>query len=183
MADDDLTASLLTPSQREFLRGSSNLSDRGERAARSRIKRRLKAGMEDFTILLDHRERVPEYEGNPIDALALLLGRGLMEPETGGEETLEAPMPGKQMTSGDRLAWTEFLLGKALERAAEAFDHPRRYEVEIIPIENDPRSVNEFVQAVRAGELSQDDIAELYREGAISQTKFLKITEAAGDEE
>ncbi len=92
-------------------------------------------------------------------------------------------MPGKQMTSGDRLAWTEFLLGKALERAAEAFDHPRRYEVEIIPIENDPRSVNEFVQAVRAGELSQDDIAELYREGAISQTKFLKITEAAGDEE
>jgi len=51
MADNEPPAALLTDSQRDLLRGESDLTARGERAARSRIRDRFRATFEDLRLL------------------------------------------------------------------------------------------------------------------------------------
>jgi len=52
MGDDDTPASILTSRQREFLRGETDLGNRGKRAARARIRSRLRASFDDLRLLL-----------------------------------------------------------------------------------------------------------------------------------
>jgi len=53
MTGDDASASILTERQRDLLRGESDLSKRGERAARARIRERLQAAFEDLRLILN----------------------------------------------------------------------------------------------------------------------------------
>lgn len=51
--DDGPPAALLTPTNREYLRGEKELDGAAERALRSRIRKRIQAGLRDFSIILD----------------------------------------------------------------------------------------------------------------------------------
>jgi len=71
---DDRPSALLTPRQRDALRGESDLSERGERAARARIRKRLHASIFDLQLItstlplkdLDKALSEPEeYESKP----------------------------------------------------------------------------------------------------------------------
>jgi len=62
MSNTDPNSSLLTPRQRQVLTGESEISDRGKRAARSRIRRRLIDGMDDFSLLLTHLDKDDEQQ-------------------------------------------------------------------------------------------------------------------------
>jgi hypothetical protein len=71
---DDRPSALLTPRQRDALRGESDLSARGERAARARIRDRLQASIFDLQLIastlpledLDTALSEPDqYESNP----------------------------------------------------------------------------------------------------------------------
>ena len=53
--DDEKTAALLTPAHREYLRGERTPpNESAERALRSRIRARIKAGIEDFHLIWKH---------------------------------------------------------------------------------------------------------------------------------
>lgn len=52
MSSEDRSAALLTERQRQFLQGETDLSGRGERAARTRIRKRLSACLRDISLLL-----------------------------------------------------------------------------------------------------------------------------------
>jgi len=55
--DDEPPASILTPRQREFVRGERETSDGAARAMRGRIRERLAAAIEiDFQLLMENRE-------------------------------------------------------------------------------------------------------------------------------
>lgn len=55
MADDDTPGAVLTPSQREYLRGDRSYDERSyERTVRSRIRERIRVAMFDFSLLLEH---------------------------------------------------------------------------------------------------------------------------------
>lgn len=65
MPDDGQQSALLTPSQRQVLIDESDITDRGKRAARSRIRQRVRAGILDFGLLggyltSDDRDRIIE---------------------------------------------------------------------------------------------------------------------------
>jgi hypothetical protein len=71
---DDRPSALLTPRQRDALRGESDLNARGERAARARIRERLQASIFDLqliasTLPLDDLDKAlsepEEYESKP----------------------------------------------------------------------------------------------------------------------
>lgn len=49
---DDLPSALLTPNQRRMLRGEADLTKRGERSARSRIRERLRASIFDMQLIV-----------------------------------------------------------------------------------------------------------------------------------
>lgn len=65
---DELPASVLTPSQRQYLRGERNVTDSAERAIRSRIRNRLQASVFDLQLIVD------SFSLEDID-------RGLSEPD------------------------------------------------------------------------------------------------------
>lgn len=52
MASNDPPAALLTPRQRKVLRKETDISDRGKRAARARMRERLRTTMMDFHLIL-----------------------------------------------------------------------------------------------------------------------------------
>lgn len=55
MANDSETGAILTPTQRDWLRGEEELSDAAERMTRSRIRTRVRTALEeDFPILREH---------------------------------------------------------------------------------------------------------------------------------
>lgn len=56
MSEDSTPSSLLTPRQREILRGERDIGDRGKRAARARIRERIRAGVLDATLILESSE-------------------------------------------------------------------------------------------------------------------------------
>lgn len=54
MAEEKRDSALLTPSQREVLTGDADITSRGERSARTRIRKRIADGFLDFRIIFDH---------------------------------------------------------------------------------------------------------------------------------
>lgn len=74
MSSSDLPSALLTPSQRDLLKGEPDISARGERAARSRIRDRLRASILDLQLIVsalplddidDALTEPDEYEPEP----------------------------------------------------------------------------------------------------------------------
>jgi hypothetical protein len=185
MRDNDTARGALTPRQREYLRGEfeyeGQYASQERYKMRQRIKERVGAAMADFSLLLEHIDDLPagvDEEGS-VDALAFFLSQYLQEDtdEARAERAAEidGKKPGQYITSGDQVAFLEFVAERALGRAAEARGHPRRYDVEISPRDQDPRSVTELRQAVEEGDLSRDDLRDLYDEGRISFDRLASV--------
>jgi len=67
---DSPPASILTPSQRQFLLGESDAADSARRAMRGRIRARVRAAVLDSRIILQHID--PEELSSAFDPLGLL---------------------------------------------------------------------------------------------------------------
>lgn len=179
------TNSLLTDTQREFLQLSEE--DREEKYTkqqrsyhRSAIRDRIRASVEDLALLLEYgdwdeiEEAVDEVDiANGLAFfLADLVPSSDEVPEEMGEEK-----PGRYATDGDRIQFLELVLERALEDACDARNHNRQYDIDldIVPREIDPRSAGELQNQLREGEISPDDVEDLYQEGRISRDTFATV--------
>jgi hypothetical protein len=184
---------ILTPKQRDWIRGELEYDGQYARQQRYKMRRRVKervgAAMDDFSLLLDHIDDLPEGvdEEGSVDALAFFFAQHLREGtdealDDAGDAEIGGKNPGQYMTHGDQIGFMRFVLQNALDRAAEARGHPRRYDVEITPRDQDPRSKLELRRAVREGDLSRDDLRDLYDEGRISFDKLASVLAGLDDE-
>jgi hypothetical protein len=190
--DSDTTHGVLTTRQREFLRGEveygGKYPEQQRYQMRQRIKERAAAGMSDFSLLLEHIDDLPEgvdQEGS-VDALAFFFAQHLHEDTDEARAERAAEIDGKKpvqyATDGDQIAFLEFVAERALGRAADARDHNRRYDVEITPRDQDPRSKLELKQAIEAGALSRDTFEEMYHDGLVGRDKFVSVMADVGEE-
>lgn len=69
MADDNLPGALLTPSQREYLRGGEPLNDAAERMAKGRIRDRLQITFDDLRLLLEAAEEGETVDTDDLDSV------------------------------------------------------------------------------------------------------------------
>jgi len=163
MGDTDRTSSLLTKSQREFLRGESDLGDRGKRAAKTRIRNRFAAGLEDATLLVRYDEP---------DDLVKSLDRDELE---AGLRSLIA--------LSYRLAQRQGLdFSTLVETGIEAAEQPH-WEQVLAKLKADPgaATLDEFWFLISSDEVSSEEVLEEIRAGSGSHPlTFLSADELEG---
>lgn len=205
MADDGLSSSLLTPSQRDFLRGSSDMTDRGERAARSRIRNRINAGMSDLGLLMrtldgsDLNKALEET--NRTDALAFHFRRDVqplfpepdpnypsieeveaMEQATGFDLIKEPGEPRDSSMSvlSDRI---KMALENALRVEWSASQHTPTHDydidievdISIRFVKIDRLSVADLEYQLQSGELAFHELAQKFAQGKITLAELQQL--------
>lgn len=171
-------ASILTNAQREYLRGEREVTDSAEREYRTRIRRRVTAGVHDLRLLLEKlesRDLKRALEGTPTDeAIAFLIRRSIPSPADSGE---------REASEGDTIQFIAHIFERAINRAAEVEGHNRRYEVSVKPRKTDDRSAIELELELRRGDMTLEDLQGLYEGGLISWDTYQEVrTNYEGDE-
>lgn len=155
-------ASILTNAQREYLRGEREVTDSAEREYRTRIRRRVTAGVHDLRLLLEKLERRDlkrALEGTPTDeAIAFLIRRSI--PSLADPEERKA-------SDTDAIQFIAHVFERAINRAAEVEGHNRRYTVDVEPRKTDDRTPMELELELYRGDMTLDDLQELYQDGLI----------------
>lgn len=109
MTDEDRPSALLTPRQREILQTTGDLSDRGQRAAHSRIRERVYHGFLDFVLIFE------ELDGSDLERLV----------ERDDEEALDAVVSALAFFH-DVAEQNDWDITELVERAAEeCYTHER----------------------------------------------------------
>lgn len=173
MSSNGRPSALLTPSQRDFLRGETGLSKRGERSARSRIRERLRAGFLDAPIIfrnLPHKDiktalgvvdahtvGPPEIATARINMLALIhLAGCLNDGVDDGTEGLEGQI---------RQAISMSLAEQGMEAKSLSVN------IEVEPTEVD----DDLTPAEMAKEYSPQQLHDLAAAGTIDEETFTQV--------
>lgn len=114
---DDAPASVLTPTQREYLTGQKEPSEASERAMRHRIRERLVPAMLDFELLArnlpeEELEKIRPFEGDKdLPKAGLTAWVYLMQPDYANENISEEKRVQRAAT------WTEHSVKNGIELA------------------------------------------------------------------
>lgn len=195
MGSDDPPSALLTSRQRKILQGEADITPRAERAARARIRERLRATIQDFTILSsgldpqDIKKALARRASPPSDR-----ERGTPLPAEVQEEIrLEngladaigiAYLAGLERSSHRPDTDVRFVEGRAEKGIRRALNQLGR-SVKIIDVKVDIELGEEFddLTGLTAAELAEYSMAELQQahlDGAITDEQFFEAMEKQG---
>jgi len=153
--NDGAPASILTPTQRAYLRGETDHSGGGERALRSRIRRRVQYGLDDFHLLtefLGESDRDKIFTSLPDEWTSMRL-------DVGVRATIEFLYTGLGggPTFRDQLKYGVQDGEVALGNIDDALEVEPRFAVEPIR-HNDIRTTTEAIEAEEWGRLRGPDL-------------------------
>jgi hypothetical protein len=180
MVEKDRSNSVLTDSQREYLRGDRSLSDSAERMARKRIRERLQAAIFDVGLIvsespvedIDDALSMSDAAETPllesaIQSLLVLLYLYHREQEDRTETKHDGWLTARDVESGIKMALTKAGAG---------------YEDVSVEIEVErTRPVEELADG-DLSDLSRDQLTEFLRAGVIDGDEFAEAWDAKDDD-
>lgn len=175
MANDDPPAAVLTPTQREYLRGERSPDEASERAMQSRIRKRIRAGLSDFSLLVrtypdEELRKIYSDDENRVEPLEWLVGfLYFAQPESGmiAEDVFED----RDATTRDRrAAWLESTVKRGVKKAIE---HREGIEADVdVSITVDRGEDLESLAEGDLSQLSRDQLDTLLQTRAISGEEY-----------
>lgn len=176
MADDRTTGAILTPGQRDWLRGEHDDIEPGDDAARTlrhRIRQRVQAGIGDLSLLLWHledRDREKIFEGLDFTFKPdSMFGEEYTPTPPAIEDALAFFFQGYETDEG-----LERAVAGALAQVADKQGRPTRYEV-TIESEGLAVSLEELKEGLDAGDLTLDDVKRLHAAGHLDFDAYLEL--------
>ena len=171
--DDDEISALLTPGQRDYLRGESDIEkgSANERAIRNRIRNRLRQSIRDLAIINEYLEtRDLEQAFDLIDLLEMSAPVTLLldinsRVKQNQSNTDRGDIPSEEAIDGFESIYSSGLRGLYIKRG---------YEVEEITVDIEIElgdDINE-IAGKDLSEISKRQIIQLYEAGEISSQVF-----------
>ncbi|WP_251341970.1 hypothetical protein [Haloplanus halophilus] len=191
MSDSDRPTAILTDRQRTFLRGEGDLGERGERAARARIRDRLDAAFDDLRLILntdveafedDVEQVLTDIDAGRMWALPALLFLWAVEhPTFSDRDDMVGVLssPGEDWPIEDRIEWITESFDSQVERGVTAALEDLEFDQVPEEVDNEltvglGRSVSEMTPAELA-ELSRETIDFLFRRDDLDNELYAEV--------